>query len=468
MESLGLQVSRVQDSADRSGGRRRPPSEHATRIILILGAVAKESVQDAFHMAIKPLSPGTHRFLCDIASADINRNATLRNVKWDEALPALHRNGLFPLCEAYLGRQTEDAVPSNIRRSIRVACMITSMQMKVKLLKMRCILSALSDADVEYIVVKGVAVARTVYSNPSYRPYGDVDIVIRERDWKRAHTVLERCGFVASHGCGELVPKIIPEAIIQEIPYWNERDQLLLEVHFEDILYSGMAARDVDGFWNRSRVIDLDGLPVRVMCLEDQLVHLCAHLHFDGAKRLIWFTDIALIVRDHAHRLDWDRVLDIVRVEDAQVSVYYGLRWVSLLLDIELPDGILDAVRPDRFRRWWHERYLPEAKVLSLEPMAQPSLSFYFQPLFRRLIPDLLIMGRRKDKLRYLAHLLFPPAKWLRYYYHIDTTRSVLPHYLLHPIKLVGHYLRDSARAFVYLVQEKRGVRDWAWWSVGD
>jgi hypothetical protein len=106
---------------------------------------------------------------------------------------------------------------------------------------------------------------------------------------------------------------------------------------------------------------------------------------------------------------------------------------------------VLTALRPDRFRRWWHERYLPEEKVLSLQPMPRPDFSFYFTPLFKRLLPDLLVMGRREDKLRYLLRLLLPPQAWLQDYYQLSDTPKIAVHYLLHPLKLTYHYLVEVA-----------------------
>ena len=99
---------------------------------------------------------------------------------------------------------------------------------------------------------------------------------------------------------------------------------------------------------------------------------------------------------------------------------------------------------PDPFRRWWHERYLPERRVLSLQPMPRPDFSFYFLPLFKRLLPDLLVMGRRADKLRYLARLLVPPRDWLRSYYGLVAGAPIARHYLLHPLKLAVHYLAEA------------------------
>jgi hypothetical protein len=152
---------------------------------------------------------------------------------------------------------------------------------------------------------------------------------------------------------------------------------------------------------------------------------------------------MAFIVRDHAAQLDWERLLQTVRIEEAQVGVYYSLRFLDQLLGVSVPEDMLTALRPDRFRRWWHERYLPEEKVLSLQPMWRPDFSFYFRPLLRRLLPDLLVMGRRGDKLRYLLRLLLPPRGWLRDYYKLSHTSRIVVHYLLHPLKLMYHYLAE-------------------------
>ena len=77
----------------------------------------------------------------------------------------------------------------------------------------------------------------------------------------------------------------------------------------------------------------------------------------------------------------------------------------------------------------------------------RPDFSFYFIPLLKRLLPDLLVMGRRREKLHYLLRLVVPPAAWLRAYYRLDERRAVGPHRLLHPLKLAMHYLAEIGAA---------------------
>jgi hypothetical protein len=286
-----------------------------------------------------------------------------------------------------------------------------------------------------------------VYPDPAWRAFNDLDLVVRERDWGPTHRLLVGMGFRPEKDLPQPPPKLVPQAVSYELKYWHQEMQLLVEVHYDDLLNAGLASRDIEGFWRRAAWIRVDGVPVKGLSLEDQLIHLCAHAHYHGYTRLNWFSDIAFIVRDHAPRLDWQQLLATVQIEEAQVAVYYSLRFLDQLLGISAPAPVLAALRPDLLRRWFHERYLPEEKVLSLQPMWRPDFSFYFTPLLKRLLPDLLVMGRRAEKLHYLLRLLIPPCDWLRYYYSLGTSTNVWLHYLIHPLKLAYHLVEELLQA---------------------
>lgn len=59
---------------------------------------------------------------------------------------------------------------------------------------------------------------------------------------------------------------------------------------------------------------------------------------------------------------------------------YYTLYYLSRLLDIGAPEKVRVALRPDRFRRWWHECYVPEVRVPALD-RNWPRPQFFFCPL---------------------------------------------------------------------------------------
>lgn len=54
---------------------------------------------------------------------------------------------------------------------------------------------ALESAGVDPVVLKGPAFAHTFYPDPSQRPFGDLDLLVRTRDWRRACAVLAELGY---------------------------------------------------------------------------------------------------------------------------------------------------------------------------------------------------------------------------------------------------------------------------------
>jgi len=392
-----------------------------------------------------PISDATRMLLCDFAAGDLKRPLHRLDADWEEVFQGVYRNGLLGLTHRYLKQwETQDYPPPEFRQRVQQAYRISAIRMALMYRNIKKVLTQLAESGVDSMVVKGPALAYTVYPDPALRAFNDLDLVVREQDWAAMHRLLVGMGFRQEEDLPQPPPKLVPQAVLYESKYRHqEYNWLLVEVHYDDLLNAGLASRDVEGFWQRAIRVDVEGVPVKALSLEDQLIHLCAHAHYHGYTRLNCFSDIAFIVRDHAAQINWERLLETVRIEEAQVGVYYTLYFLDKLLGVKVPEGMLNALRPDPFRRWWHERYLPEERVLSLQPMWRPDFSFYFTPLLKRLLPDLLVMGRRGDKLRYLLRLLLPPWAWLQHYYRLDDTKKVAMHYLLHPLKLTVHYLAE-------------------------
>jgi hypothetical protein len=395
-----------------------------------------------------PVGEATLKLLCDFASGDVRRPLSRVEADWEEVFNALCDHRLIGLTDRWLSSNpSQDYPPLEFRRQIREYHLISLLQMELLYRQVEDILARLSEAGVHPVVLKGPAVAYTVYSDPALRPFGDLDIMLRERDWAVVHPALKQMGFDPEEDLREPPPKLDPVLTTYELKYLHRDNRMLVEVHYHDLLNAGLASRDLEGYWQRARCVEIRGMPVTVLSLEDQLIHLCAHAHYHGFKLLNWFSDLAFLVRDHAGQLDWGQVIKTVRREEAQPAVYYSLFFLERLLQVSPPVGVLDALRPDRLRRWFHERYFPARLALSYrQKWWPPALSFYFLPLYRRLLPDLLVMGRRREKLCCLLRLLFPPRAWLRNYYHVKGDRPISVHYLLHPLKLAYHYLGETAR----------------------
>lgn len=392
------------------------------------------------------VSPPVRAALCALAAGDLSLPVPWRGADPDDLLAALHREGLVGLAQRYVQASPHaGAVPPRLAERVREAHLVTAVRLAMAYQVMGRILRRLARSGPPLLVAKGPAVALTLYPNPWLRAFGDVDVIVRQRDWRALDAVATAMGLVPERDARVPMP-LSGADVLYERTYLHPSG-FALDAHYDDLLNCGLAARDVDGYWRRARPLEVEGVEVRALAPADQFVHLCAHAHYHGYTRLVWLSDLAFLVRDHGHAVDWEQVARTVRLEEARVPVYYTLRLLDGLLGVRAPDGLLDRVRPDCLRRAAHERLMPEGQLLALRPMWRPDLSFYFLPLLKRLGPDLLVMGRRREKLGVLARLLAPPSSWLRRYYGLPPTAPVWPHYLLHPLKLAHHYASELVTA---------------------
>jgi hypothetical protein len=349
-------------------------------------------------------------------------------------------------------------VPDAFHVLVEQGCDVAHIHMRAMYRWISQVLQALTDAEIAFLVLKGPALAHAVYPAPGLRAFGDLDVMVRERDMLAAHAVLIEHGLIPRQALDRIPPKLTSACTTYELVYRDRSTDFVLEMHFDDLLNAGLVSHDLDGYWERSVLVTLPGEVVRTLSLEDHLLHLCAHMHYHGYVKLNWFSDVAFIVRDRHDELDWDQIVRVTRREEAEVAVYYSLKLLEHLFGIAAPRHVLTAIAPDRLRQRAHEYFLPTERVLRLEPMPRPDFSFYHVPVFKRLVPDLLVMGRRREKARYLLRLLAPPSAWLRSYYRLGATQPIVGHYFLHPLKLGWQLAAEIAT-----IPRRNGP----WWHTG-
>lgn len=392
------------------------------------------------------IAPDTLALLCDFAACDLNRPLrTGHEIDWQAVIDGLARNALLPVANYYLQhQQAGSVVPDAFTAAVQMAARLAVLRTAVLEHYALTLLDELNKVGIPCLIVKGPAVAHSWYPDPGLRIFNDLDVIVRERDWGRMHRFLTERGFVQEEAMPEPPPKGYPDQVMYETKYYHADQGFKVEVHYDDIFNAGLVAHDIDAIWQRAETLTIKQVDIRVLSPADQVVHLCAHAHYHGYVRLNWFTDLAVLVRDHDDAIHWRDVVQIARAEGMGAAVYYSLYYLDRLLGVSAPTAVITYLRPAGLVRRLHELYQPEARVMSMRPMQRPDFSFYLMPLYKRLLPDLLVMGRRVDKLRNLAHALVPSYAWLAYYYNLRPGPYLTAHRIIHPVKLALHYLRET------------------------
>ena len=269
------------------------------------------------------------------------------------------------------------------------------------------LLRASAAAGLELIVLKGAALAETVYPRPSLRPYGDIDILVRLEDAPRAGVLLSALGYVPEASAWATLSA--GQTCQANFFRHAERGPVVVELHTDllnNALLQSRVRLDHAGLWRRSRPALLAGAEARVLGPEDQILHLCLHLaghYFDAPQSL---QDIAQVCAGQP--VDWPLFESLCRDAGA-ASIGYGGLFVAVQRSASVPLAVLERLAPARHRRLL-ERVIT-ARVTGRAALGSEAQRF-------RLI--WLLLESAGARLHAVRHLLFPRRVWLHAHYFFD------------------------------------------------
>jgi hypothetical protein len=337
-------------------------------------------------------SAGRDRRLWDLA----------RRCDWREVIEVAREHGLIPWL-AQVMRQSARAAsvtPAEDLATLNLLAAASALHSDVLFAALERALAALGEAGVEPIVLKGPALASTLYPTRDLRPFGDLDLLVRPPELARADQALRALGYLP----GTNKPTEVDD--FHRVYARAGRDGVM-ELH-TDLLQLGLPTACGGALWEQAERWKLPGLPrpALMLGLEHQVLHLCVHLHLHGYRRLIWFVDLERLLRLRGGAVRWADVWTLAHAEGATLSVRHALLLAHELLDAPLPPEALRGARIDLLGELLHGALWPRRSVLASESKQRlRSLRFNPQVGVMGALPSLLVMGRRREKLARLREL---------------------------------------------------------------
>jgi Uncharacterised nucleotidyltransferase len=293
-------------------------------------------------------------------------------------------------------------LPEGVRDAIERVALARQAHVLLLDLELGRALKVLSNAAIPAIVLKGPALARTIYPAGQIRPYVDLDLLVNQEQEAAAAATLAAAGFEPFPQDPEKSARTgltsSAQASFHQV-FFGGNGRAPLELH-ADPLQLGLRPRCESGRWQRARPIP--GLGAALMlCPEDQLVQLSVHVHKHGFSRLIWLKDLDLLMRTTQHTLDWPLVLSVAQREGVRASVWYSLHLAAQLLATPVPAEVSTRLRPNWSLRRLYRLIWPDSRIANLQGHLQRR-AVQFDPgeSWRGTLPALVLMGRRGTRLR--------------------------------------------------------------------
>lgn len=266
----------------------------------------------------------------------------LRPVEWARLLILAEEHGVAGHLAACLSDLDWDLVPGEIRQALvdrrRVQNFFT-LRLTTELFR---ILDRFTSKGIGALVVKGPVLAVQAYGDPAMRAYGDLDLLVRQREIRRATELMIAAGYEAAVPLSAIDAGKIPGQYL----FSNADSKLLVELHNDLTLRYFPRRLPLEDFFARQIRVRLDAHEAPALSVEDELVLISIH----GAKhfweRLMWIADVAALVSRQTG-IDWQRVADSAQAVGAERMLHTGLRLASDLLQARLPDKVQATVEAD-------------------------------------------------------------------------------------------------------------------------
>jgi hypothetical protein len=284
-------------------------------------------------------SPETRLVLAACRGSGIPNPAEV--VDWDALLEQAVAWRVAPL--VYRGlKQAPGLAPQPTLALLRRQYAVTAASNLRQFHLLEAVLRAFAERSIPVMLLKGAALVRLAYRDPGLRPMGDVDLLVRREDLRRAADAL------LSHGLAPVLPGR-EEQYERDHHHWAPFKtpdlSLVMELH-HDLAAPGSSVQAViDGVWRRAQPVAGTGAPALAPSASDLVLHQCVHTSSHALfYPLLTLCDLTETVRA-ATGIDWDGLAETAREWNASRQAFCFLSLTEDLLAPGIPARLLDRLR---------------------------------------------------------------------------------------------------------------------------
>jgi hypothetical protein len=211
------------------------------------------------------------------------------------------------------------------------------------------VFDTLRERALDFVVLKGAALADPVYPSPVLRHSDDIDLWLRADALDAAEDALRRRGWEA---CAE---PTLPSSLHR--PALADRSAVPVELH--GAFLTPAFTPDYARAWGETVDRTIAGRRVRALSSADTLHHVCVH-GLCGLPTLRWVADAVFLLRGDP-AFSWQDLLARVAEAGTALPMCLALTFLARNLGVRVPDEVLDRVTAEALAA-------PRRQRLAVEP----------------------------------------------------------------------------------------------------
>jgi len=263
--------------------------------------------------------------------------------------------------------------------------------------------AALADIGVQPVLLKGTALAYSLYPDPMLRARGDTDIIISSAERRRVHDALTSLGFERGMGVsGEFISYEANYAFTTANTgthnidlHWRINNSELLSRLFS---YEELLERAIRLPKLSPHALGVSPVHALLVACMHRATHKQNPYYVDGvayysADRLIWLYDVHLLAESFSST-QWHEVVRLAREKGLCATCLDGIERARACFHTRCPDFVLTGLTGSGVKEL-SATYLNASKL-------------------RQQWMDFCALDGLSSQLRFLRELFFPPAAYMR------------------------------------------------------
>lgn len=205
------------------------------------------------------------------------------------------------------------------------------------------ICTLLEQAEVRFLLIKGLALSVQLHGQPGLRPGKDIDLVVEPGSGLVVDGMLRSLRYVRPDD--DRAKDELPGYIAKEISYLNRERGMMVEVHSRLTENADLYAVDFEVLWQGREAVAVGGRSLPTMARHRLATYLCMHGARHCWARLMWLLDIAALTGSSEAIY---AALTDARQHRLEPVMLHALSMLHQWLGHEVPPEVLARARSSR------------------------------------------------------------------------------------------------------------------------
>ena len=290
--------------------------------------------------------------VADTASVEAIEAVLRKEIDWTWLIRHALTNKISQQLYHTLNRVDASLIPASIREALHHHYLKNCSRSRYLVQELKTLARLANARGVPVLSFKGPILALSAYGDVGQRISGDLDVLIKRKDLTAFCELLNERGYINPFALTHNRNPSAPESKHYEqyqcqYLYVRQRDQLMVEPHWDITPRTLAIDVDISGVWARSIKVPIGDILIGTLHPEDNLTVLCIHGSKHHWHELRWILDIGQFLAKHPG-LDYVTVLERAEERGTQRMVLLGLELAHRCTGVQLPRLAMKYLDSDR------------------------------------------------------------------------------------------------------------------------